>query len=40
MTRPLIVANWKMNGTVADARQLASAMKPTLAGIQGVGKLL
>ena len=40
MTRPLIVANWKMNGTVADARQLASAMKPSLAGIQGVGKVL
>jgi triosephosphate isomerase len=40
MPRPLIVANWKMNGTVADAQQLVSAMNPSLAGIKGVGKVL
>ncbi|MDP6063641.1 MAG: triose-phosphate isomerase [SAR202 cluster bacterium] len=40
MTRSLIVANWKMNGTVAEARHLAEAMKPGLAGIKGVGKVL
>ncbi|MCX8213479.1 MAG: triose-phosphate isomerase [SAR202 cluster bacterium] len=40
MPRPLIVANWKMNGTVADAQQLVAAMNPGLAGIKGVGKVL
>ncbi len=40
MTQPLIVANWKMNGTVAEARQLVAAMKPGLAGVKGVGKVL
>jgi triosephosphate isomerase len=40
MPRPLIVANWKMNGTVAEARRLVAAMKHGLAGIKGVGKVL
>jgi triosephosphate isomerase len=40
MTRPLIVANWKMNGTVAEARQLVEAMKSGLAGIKGADKVL
>jgi triosephosphate isomerase len=40
MTRSLIVANWKMNGTVAEARRLVAAMKHGLAGIKGVGKVL
>lgn len=40
MPRPLIVANWKMNGTVADAQQLVAAMNPGFAGIKGVGKVL
>jgi triosephosphate isomerase len=40
MTRPLIVGNWKMNGTVAQARDLVAAMKPGLADIAGIGKVL
>ena len=40
MRRPLIVANWKMNGTVAKARQLVAAMKLGLAGVKGVDKVL
>ncbi len=40
MPRPLIVANWKMNGTVAEAQELVAAMKPGLAGISGIGKVL
>ena len=40
MARPLIVGNWKMNSTVAEARELVAAMKPGLADIDGVGKVL
>ena len=40
MARPLIVGNWKMNSTVAEARELVAAMKPGLAEIDGVGKVL
>jgi len=40
MTRPLIVGNWKMNSTVAEARELAAAMKPGLVGITGIGSVL
>lgn len=40
MARPLIVGNWKMNSTVAEARGLAAAMKPGLAEITGIDKVL
>jgi len=35
-SRPLIVANWKMNGTLATVRPLADAVRAGLAGLRRV----
>ena len=40
MAHPLIVGNWKMNSTVAEARELVAAMRPGLADITGIVKVL
>ncbi len=40
MARPLIVGNWKMNATIAEARELVARMKPDLAEIEGADKVL
>jgi triosephosphate isomerase len=38
--RKLIAANWKMNKTIAEAREFAEAMKPRLAELGGCDLLL
>ncbi len=40
MRTPLVAGNWKMNKTVAEARELVSKMKEPLGEIQGVEKVL
>ena len=40
MRTPLIAGNWKMNTTVAEARQLASALVKGIDSIDGVEKVL
>jgi triosephosphate isomerase len=40
MRTPLVAGNWKMNKTVAEARDLVSTMRQPLAGISGVEKVL
>ena len=40
MRVPLVVANWKMNGTIAEARPLASAVKDGLKRTRGVEVVL
>lgn len=40
MRTPLIAGNWKMNKTVAEARQLVNDMLPGLKAVGGVEKLL
>jgi triosephosphate isomerase len=40
MRTPFVAGNWKMNKTVAEARDLVSAMGPELKGIQGVEKVI
>jgi triosephosphate isomerase len=41
MTRtPLVAGNWKMNKTIAEARELAAALVPALRPIGGVEKVL
>lgn len=37
---PLVAGNWKMNKTIAEARQLAAALVPALREIEGVEKVL
>lgn len=38
--KPLVAGNWKMNKTVAEARELVAAMLNPLGGIVGVEKVL
>lgn len=40
MRAPVVVANWKMNGTLAEARALALAVKEGLGWTQGVEVML
>ncbi|TES89101.1 MAG: triose-phosphate isomerase [Anaerolineales bacterium] len=40
MRTPLVAGNWKLNKTVAEARQLVTDMLPGLQGISGVEKLI
>ncbi len=40
MRRPLVAGNWKMNKTVAEARDLVSVMRAKLDEIADVGKVL
>jgi triosephosphate isomerase len=40
MRTPLVAGNWKMNKTVAEARELISIMGPKLSGIQNVEKVV
>jgi triosephosphate isomerase len=40
MRTPLVAANWKMNKTVAEARDLVAALAPRLREIAGVEKIL
>jgi triosephosphate isomerase len=40
MRTPLVAGNWKLNKTVAEARQLVGELLPGLQGISGVDKLL
>ena len=40
MRRPLVAGNWKMNKTVAEARDLVSLMRAKLDEIADVGKVL
>ncbi len=37
---PLVAGNWKMNKTIAEARELVAAMLPALQSVQGVEKVL
>ena len=39
MRTPFVAGNWKMNKTIAETRELVSAMKPVLNGIAGVEKV-
>ncbi len=40
MRTPILAGNWKMNKTVAEARELAQAMRDDLERIMGVDKVL
>ena len=40
MRTPFVAGNWKMNKTVAEARELVSAMGPGLKSIAGVEKVI
>jgi triosephosphate isomerase (TIM) len=40
MRTPLVAGNWKMNKTVAEARELVSIMSPKLQEIMGVEKVV
>jgi len=40
MRTPLVAGNWKLNKTVAEARQLVTDMLPGLRAVNGVEKLL
>ena len=40
MRTPMVAGNWKMNKTVAEARDLVSTMRPKLGEIAGVEKVL
>lgn len=37
---PLVAGNWKMNKTIAEARELVATMLPALQRVQGVEKVL
>jgi triosephosphate isomerase len=39
MRKPFVAGNWKMNKTIAEARELASKMAPQMSGIDGVEKV-
>jgi triosephosphate isomerase len=39
MRTPFVAGNWKMNKTIAETRELVSAMKPVLSGIAGIEKV-
>ncbi|MBI3973785.1 MAG: triose-phosphate isomerase [Chloroflexi bacterium] len=38
--RPIVAGNWKMNTTLRDARELATALREPLAGLDGVDSVL
>jgi triosephosphate isomerase len=40
MRVPLVAGNWKMNKTIAEARQLVSEMVPPLNAVEGVDRVL
>jgi triosephosphate isomerase len=40
MRTPLVAGNWKMNKTIAEARQLVSEMVPPLNAVEGVDRVL
>ena len=40
MRTPFVAGNWKMNKSVAEARDLVAAMGPGLKNIQGVEKVI
>jgi triosephosphate isomerase len=40
MRTPLVIGNWKMNGTVAEARPLATAIRDALRRLRGVDVVL
>ncbi len=40
MRKPFVAGNWKMNKTIADARQLVSEIVPALQNLPGVEKVL
>src|SRR5689334_18070272 len=40
MRTPFVAGNWKMNKTVAEARELVSTMGPELKNVQGVEKVV
>lgn len=40
MRKPLVAGNWKMNKSVAEARELISALRPKLDSIRDVEKVL
>ncbi len=40
MRTPFVAGNWKMNKTIAETRELVSAMKSALSGIAGVEKVI
>lgn len=40
MRKPFVAGNWKMNKTIAEARQLVSEMSPALGEVRGVEKVL
>lgn len=40
MRKPFVAGNWKMNKTVAEARNLVSELVPAIKDIQGVEKVL
>lgn len=40
MRTPLVAGNWKLNKTIAEARQLVQDLIPGLQGVNGVEKLL
>jgi triosephosphate isomerase (TIM) len=39
MRTPLVAGNWKMNKTIAEARELVTKMAPQMSGINGVEKV-
>ncbi len=39
MRTPFVAGNWKMNKTIAEARELVTKMAPQMSGIQGVEKV-
>jgi triosephosphate isomerase len=40
MRRPIIAANWKMNCTISQARELVFSLKESMAGVSGVDVVL
>jgi triosephosphate isomerase (TIM) len=40
MRTPFVAGNWKMNKTVAEAREFVSAIGPSLKAVQGVEKVI
>ena len=40
MRKPIVAGNWKMNKTVAEARDLVNTMKPPLQAVMNVEKVL
>ncbi|HAE58613.1 MAG TPA: triose-phosphate isomerase, partial [Anaerolineae bacterium] len=40
MRTPFVAGNWKMNKTVAEARELVSTMGTSLKAVKGVEKVI